>query len=173
MKTNLTVNTLIQANTATGTLSWKITTSEGNMRVWDKRVADVLLMNLNKHISVEVITSANGQWKNIREFYGLAETTENYSVVKPNGTTTWTTESKEDKLVVPKEVTPKEFHLSIEECRARALECVIKMDGQQPIGAKMDRKDIDECKKQFFAWIWAGKDRLTEEDSDIGDSPYN
>ena len=46
--------------------------------------------------------------------------------------------------------TAKEFHLSIEECRARALECAIKID------------DIDK-KEEFFEWIYNGRNREEQE----------
>ena len=75
--------------------------------------------------------------------------------------------------VVPKDVTPKEFHLSVEECRARSVEIAVTMNGDRPQGDKYSNKEMVNLRNQLFAWIWAGKDKLTEEDTDIGSSPYD
>lgn len=177
MKTNLTILTINKAQTRQGGTYWKIVTNQGNMSIWDKDVADVLNMNLNESISVEVTTSEDGKWRNIREFYGKAEITENMPTQKFNNGSNKISNTEYNKLmetnVVPKDVTPKEFHLSVEECRARALECVIKMNSDQPQGNKYSNTEFADLRKQIFAWIWAGKDKLTEEDSDIGSSPYD
>ena len=59
---------------------------------------------------------------------------------------------------VPQEIKPtagkgtsKEFHLSIEECRARALECSIEALKGKSIG------EIRELTGQYFNWIWSGE----------------
>ena len=45
----------------------------------------------------------------------------------------------------------REFHLSIEECRARALECSIEALKDKSIG------EIRELTEIYFDWIWDGK----------------
>jgi len=47
----------------------------------------------------------------------------------------------------------KEYHLSIEECRARALECAISVAKNKDY----TNEEFDMAKDQYFNWIWQGE----------------
>ena len=96
---------------------------------------------LNKNAWLEVIES--GEYLNISKCYGIAETLDdevNPEVIKMS------TKKVEEKMS-PKE---REFHLSVEEVRCRALECAIKIRATTTMDAD---KTMFEVANEIVDWI--------------------
>ena len=62
----------------------------------------------------------------------------------------------EDKIINRENNTSngKEYHLSIEECRARALECSLKA---LDINNSLTGNEQNKIREAFFNWIWKGE----------------
>ncbi len=121
---------------------------------FDKPIFDELAKLIGKKVSAEVsittkpnpATGSNITYKNITGYYPeeIVDDTESdmaksdvIETVKING----------------KAVTNgKEYHLSIEECRARACECALTLESP-----RSDQESFKVLRNAFFEWIWKGK----------------
>ena len=77
MKTTLQINDIQEAEAKSGKTYYKVATNEGQMSCFEKVEADKLANNVGRSLDVEVATSADGKFKNIRKVY------EDTPVIKP------------------------------------------------------------------------------------------
>ena len=69
MKTTLQINDIQEAEAKSGKTYYKVATNEGQMSCFEKVEADKLANNVGRSLDVEVATSADGKFKNIRKVY--------------------------------------------------------------------------------------------------------
>ena len=132
----------IPLNTKAGKPYFRVKTSglEGTETKWlscfDMKMLDLIKSFIGKVASFEIRVSGN--FANIDKCYGRAEG-EDIEVIRPEKAPLETKGSKE-------------FHLSIEECRARALECAIKAASS----FELEDNALKGLTLNYFTWIWEG-----------------